>query len=126
MRQTRIHKNHHTHFQAVTACWRDGTAEHMYSRRFIDDNFPLQLIKEPKRRGARLDLVLSNKELVGNVEPKGRLGCSDRETVEIEILGAMRRVRNKMNMLDFRRAEVGLLEDLLGRIPWDRALSVED
>lgn len=54
-----------------------------------------------------------------------RAGC-DHETVEIEILGAMRRVRNKMNMLDFRRAEVGLLEDLLGRIPWDRALSVED
>lgn len=97
----------------------------MYSRRFTDDNCPLQLIKEPKRRGARLNLALSNQELMGNVEPKGRLGCSDYETVETEILGATRRVRSKITMLHFRRGEFVLLEDLSGRIPWDRALSVE-
>lgn len=26
-----------------------------------------------------------------------------------------------MNMLDFRRVKSGLLKDLLGRMPWDRA-----
>lgn len=37
------------------------------------------------RRGATLDLVLSKKEgLVGNVDLKGNLGCSDREMVEFQ------------------------------------------
>lgn len=93
----------------------------MYSRKFTDDKCPLQLIKEPKRKGARLNNLLSNKELMGNVEPKGRLSCSDHETVEIEILGATRRVESKITTLNFRRGEFGLLDDLSGRIPWDRA-----
>lgn len=125
MRQTRIYKKPHTHFWVVTAYWRLRTVEHMYSRRFTDDNCPLQLIKKPKRKGPRLNNLLSNKELMRNVEPKGRLSCSDHETVEIEILGATRRVESKITTLDFRRGEFGLLEDLSSRIPWDRALSVE-
>ncbi|XP_009697831.1 PREDICTED: sentrin-specific protease 7-like, partial [Cariama cristata] len=37
-------------------------------------------IEELTRRGAMLDLVLTNKEgLVGNVKLKGNLGCSDHE-----------------------------------------------
>lgn len=94
----------------------------MYSRSFTDDNCTLQLIKE---RGARLNFVLSNKELVGNAKPKGRLGCNDHETVEAETLVTTRRERSKMTMPNFRRAEFGLLEDLLSRTPWDRALSIE-
>jgi len=48
---------------------------------------------------------------------KGSLGCSDHEMVEFKILGAARRVRSKL-----RRTEFGLLRDLLGRIPWEKAL----
>jgi len=41
------------------------------------------------RRGAMLDLVLTNKEgLLGNVKFKGSLGCSDHEMVEFKILRA--------------------------------------
>ncbi|GAB0181465.1 triadin [Grus japonensis] len=70
-----------------------------------------------------LDLVLTSKEgLVGNVKLKGSLGCSDHETVEFKILRAARRVHSKLTTLDFRRADFGLFRDLLGRVPWDKAL----
>ncbi|GAB0181454.1 hypothetical protein GRJ2_000610700 [Grus japonensis] len=64
-----------------------------------------------------LDLVVTNKEgLVGNVELKGNLDCL------FKILRAERRVHNKIITLDLRRADFGLFRDLLGRIPWDKAL----
>ncbi|KAJ7407514.1 hypothetical protein BTVI_63030 [Pitangus sulphuratus] len=113
-------------FNHPDICWRDNTAGHRQSRRFlecIDDNFPLQEIEEPTRRGAMLDLVLSNKEgLVGNVKLKGSLGCSDHEMVEFEILRATRRAHSKLTTLDFRTADFDLLRDVLDRVPWDNAL----
>ncbi|GAB0209472.1 hypothetical protein GRJ2_003414300 [Grus japonensis] len=113
-------------FNHPDICWRDNTAGHKQSRRFlecIDDNFLLQVIEEPTRSGAMLDLVLTNKEgLVGNVKLNGSLGCSDHEMVEFKILRTARKVHSKLTTLDFRRADFGLFRDLLGRMPWDKAL----
>ncbi|GAB0208302.1 hypothetical protein GRJ2_003295900 [Grus japonensis] len=113
-------------FNHPDICWRGNTAGHKQSRKFlecIDDNFLLQVTEEPMRRGAMLDLVLTNKKgLVGNVKLKGSLGCSDHEMVEFKILRAARRARSKLATLDFRRAGFGLSRDLLGRVPWDKAL----
>ncbi|PKU34027.1 glycerol kinase [Limosa lapponica baueri] len=113
-------------FNHRNICWRDNTAGRKQYRRFlecVDDNFLLQVIEEPTRRGAMLDLVLTNKEgMMGNVKLKGSLGCSDHEMVEFMILRAVRRVPTKLTTLDFRRADFGLLRDLLGRVPWDKAL----
>ncbi|GAB0178597.1 hypothetical protein GRJ2_000325000 [Grus japonensis] len=113
-------------FNHPDICWRDNTAECKQSRKFlecINDNFLLQVIEEPTRGGAMLDLILTNKEgLVGDVKLKGSLGCSDHEMVEFRILRAARRVHSKLTTLDFRRADFGLFRDLLGRIPWDKAL----
>jgi len=79
--------------------------------------------EEPTRRGAILDLFLTNKEgLVGNVKLKGSLGFSDHEMEEFKILRAARRARSKITILDFRRADFGLLRVLLGRVPWDKTL----
>ncbi|GAB0206425.1 mitochondrial enolase superfamily member 1 [Grus japonensis] len=113
-------------FNHPDICWRDNTAEHKQSRKSlecVDDNFLLQVTEEPTRRGAMLDLVLTNKEgLVGDVKLKGSLGCSDHEMVEFRILRAARKALSKLTTLDFRRADFGLFRDLLGRIPWDKAL----
>ncbi|GAB0204032.1 polycomb group RING finger protein 3-like [Grus japonensis] len=113
-------------FNHPDICWRDNAAERKQSRRFlecVDDNFLLQVTEEPTRRGAMLDLVLTNKEgLVGDVKLKGSLGCRDHEMVEFRILRAARRAHSKLTTLDFRRADLGLFRDLLGRIPWDKAL----
>ncbi|GAB0188331.1 hypothetical protein GRJ2_001298400 [Grus japonensis] len=113
-------------FNHPDICWRDSTAGHKQSRKFLEcirDNFLLQVIEEPTRRGAMLDLVLTNKEgLVGNVKLTGSLGCSDHEMVDFKILTAVRRTHNKLATLDFRRAAFGLFRDLLGKVPWDKAL----
>ncbi|GAB0183916.1 mitochondrial enolase superfamily member 1 [Grus japonensis] len=113
-------------FNHPDICWKDNAAEHKQSRKFlecVDENFLLQVIEEPIRRGAMLDLILTNKEgLVGDVKLKGSLGCSDHKMVEFRILRAARRAHSKLNTLDFRRADFGLFRDLLGRIPWDKAL----
>ncbi|GAB0206039.1 hypothetical protein GRJ2_003069500 [Grus japonensis] len=113
-------------FNHPNICWRDNAAEHKQSRKFLecaDDNFLLQVIEEPMRRGAMLHVILTNNgELVGNVKFKGSLGCSDHEMVEFRILRAARRVRSKLTTLHFRRADFGLFRDLLGRVPWDKAL----
>ncbi|TRZ06600.1 hypothetical protein HGM15179_020506 [Zosterops borbonicus] len=70
-----------------------------------------------------LDLVVTNKEgLVKYVKLKGSLGYSDHEMVEFKKLMAARRAHSKLTALDFRRADFGLFMDLLGRVPWDKAL----
>jgi len=60
----------------------DHTARQVQSRRFlqsIDDNFLMQVVEEPTRKGTLLDLVLTNKEgLVEDVKVGGRLSCSGR------------------------------------------------
>ncbi|PKU41354.1 pecanex-like protein hypothetical protein [Limosa lapponica baueri] len=73
------------------------------------------------RRGAILEPVLTSKDgLVDNVKPKGSLGCSDHEMVEL--LRAVRRAHSKLTTLDFRRADFDLFRGLLSRVLWDKAL----
>lgn len=70
-----------------------------------------------------VDLILTNKEeVVGNVELKGSLSCSNHEMVEFEFLRAVSRAHRKLTDLHFRRAEFDLFRDLLGRVAWDSAL----
>ncbi|GAB0182933.1 mitochondrial enolase superfamily member 1 [Grus japonensis] len=42
--------------------------------------------------------------------------------MEFKILRAVRRAHSKLTALGFRRADFGLLRDLLGRVSWDKAL----
>jgi len=100
--------------------WEDHTARHTQSRRFlqsIDDNFLMQVVEEPTRKGSLLDLVLTNKEgLVEDVKAGGSLGCSDHEMVELRILRVGSRAISRIKTLDFRRANFGLFRELLGGI----------
>jgi len=75
------------------------------------------------RRGVLLDLVLTNKEgLVEDVKAGGSVSCSDREMVEFRILRGESRAIRRIKTLDFRRANFGLFKELLGGVPWVRAL----
>ncbi|PKU35650.1 glycerol kinase [Limosa lapponica baueri] len=52
-------------FNYPDICWKGNTARHTQSQRFlqsIDDNILTQVVEEPKRRGALLDLVLTKKD----------------------------------------------------------------
>jgi len=67
-------------------CWKYSTAERKQSRRFlecVEDNFLTQLVGEPTRGVASLDLLFANREgLVGDVVVGGCLGLSDHEMIE--------------------------------------------
>ncbi|GAB0207732.1 hypothetical protein GRJ2_003238900 [Grus japonensis] len=91
-------------FNHPDICWKSNTAKHAQSRRFlqsIDDNFLTQ---------------------VEDVRVGGSLGCRDHEMVESRILHGRSRAVSRITTPDFRRANFGLFKDLLGRIPWVRAL----
>jgi len=80
---------------------------------------PLKVEEEPTRKGALLDLVLTNKEgLVVDVKAGGRLSCSDHEMVEFRILHGGSMGISRIKTLNFRRANFGLFKELLGGIPW--------
>lgn len=76
-------------FNYPDICWKAYSASHPQSRRFlqcIDDNFLMEMVDEPTRRGALLDLILTNQEgMVEVVKAEGSLGCSDHEVVEFRI-----------------------------------------
>jgi len=98
----------------------------MQSWRFLQSfngNFLMQVLEEPTRKGTLLDPVLTNKEgLVEDMKAGGSLSCSDHEMVNFRILRGGSRVISRIKTLDFRRANFGLSKELLGGIPWVRAL----
>ena len=83
----------------------------------------MQVVEEPTRRDVLLDLTLKNKEgLVEDVRVGGSIGCSDHEMVNFRILHGRSRATSRITALDFKRANFGLVKDLLGQVPWARAL----
>lgn len=74
-------------------CWKDNTAGYKQPRR---------LLSAPARRGSLLELIFTNKVLVGNVAVQGSLGCSDHERVEFRVLRVGRR---GLTALGFRKAD---------------------
>jgi len=76
-------------FYLPDICWKYNTAERKQSRRFlecVEDDFLTQLVSEPTRGGASLDLLFTNREgLVGNVVVGGCLGFSNHEMIEFSV-----------------------------------------
>jgi len=68
-------------FNLPDICWKYDTAVRKQSRRFpecVDDNFLTQLVNEPTRGSASLDLLFTNREgLVGDVVVGGHLGLNN-------------------------------------------------
>jgi len=87
----------------------------------VEDNFLVQLVREPTRGGAPLDLLFTNREgLVGDVEVTSCLGQNGHEMVEFSIRGGARRADSKSASLC--RVDFELLRRLVGRVPWDSIL----
>lgn len=96
-------------FNHTTICSRDSTARHRQYRRFLEcigDKFLLQMLEEPKGRGAMLDLVLTYREgLVRNVKLKSSLGYSVHEMLEFKISRTGKMKHSKFTTLDLGRAD---------------------
>ena len=85
----------------------------------MEDCFLTQLVREPTRGSAPLDLLFTNREgLVGDVVVGNCLGQSDHEMVEFSILGKVRKGISKNAVLDFWRADFELFRMLVGKVPW--------
>ena len=83
----------------------------------------MQLVREPTRGAALLDLLFTNREgLVGDVEVGGCLGQSDHDMVEFSIVAGVRRGNSKTATFDFQRAGFDLFRRLVGRVPGDSVL----
>jgi len=113
-------------FNQSDISWEDHTARHRPSTRFLqstDDKFLTQVMKELTRRGVLLDVVLTSKDgLAEDVKVGGSLGCSEHEMVNFRSLCGGSRAISRITALDFRRANFCLFKNLLGGIPWLRAL----
>ena len=113
-------------FNLPDICWKYNTAERKQSWRFLEcvgDNVLAQLVSEPTRAGAPLDLLFTNREgLVGNVVVGGCLGLSNHEMIEFSVLGEVRKGVSKTTTLNFRRADFGLFRSLVNRVPWEAVL----
>ena len=92
-------------FNFPDICWKYNTAQRKQSKRFlgrVEDSFLTQLVREPTRDGALLDLLFTNRErLVGDVKVRNCLGQSNHETVGFSILGDVRKVTSKTAILNF-------------------------
>ena len=101
--------------------WEHRTADTNRSRKFlkhIGDNFLVQVLRELTRRGALLDLLFVNREgLAGQVVIGGCLGHSDHKEVEFQIVGNRRKTASKTLALDMGRAGLGLLKELVSKVP---------
>lgn len=97
------------------------TANTSRSRRFLkhlEDHFLVQVLREPTRKGALLDLLLENRVcLVRDVAIGGHLGHNDHEIVEFEIFGDRRKTATKTSVLDMGRADFRLPGELVSKVP---------
>ncbi|KAK4827898.1 LOW QUALITY PROTEIN: hypothetical protein QYF61_022321 [Mycteria americana] len=113
-------------FNLLDVCWKYNTVERKQFRKFlecVEDNVLTQLVSEPTREGALLDLLFVNREgLVGDVMVGGCLGHSDHERIEFLILGEERRGASRTAALDFQRADFGLFRRPVDRVPWEAVL----
>ena len=102
-------------FSFSDICWKYNAAQKKQSGRFLEgmeDNFLLQLVREPTSGGFPLDLLFTNREdLVGDVEVRSCLGQPDHKIVEFLILGGTRRVGSKTATLDFQSTDFELLHN---------------
>ena len=58
---------------------------------------------------------------MGDVMVGGCVGHSDHEMAEFKIFSVMRKKDGRVATLDFRRANLKLLGELLSRVPWESA-----
>ena len=108
--------------------WDHYMADTSKSRRFIkhlDDNFLVQVLREPTRKGALLNLLLEKREgLVGDMAIGSHLGHSDHEVVELRFYGDRRKTATKTSALDMGKADFRLLRELVSKVPGKLLLKV--
>lgn len=79
----------------------------------------MQVLKEPTREGALLDLSLENRE--GVVAIGGCLSHCNHKADEFKIFGDRRKTATKTSALDMGRADFRLLRKIVSKVPSETA-----
>lgn len=83
-----------------------------------------QVLSDLAKKDDLLDLVFVNREgLVGVVMLGDCLDCSDQELVDFRVCGVMRKKFSRVATLNFKRANLKLLKELLSSVPWCRIIT---
>ena len=100
--------------------WEYHTADPNRSRKILQDvvdNFLVQVLREPRSKGALLDLLFVKREgLLGEEMFGGCLGHMGHEVVEFQIIVSRRKTASKTLTLDMGRADLGLLKELVSKV----------
>ena len=92
-------------FSYPDICWKNNTAAHMSSIKFlvcVEDCFLIQMLGVPTRNKPLLDLLLTNQEnLLCSISVSDNLGCSDCNMMESGILLSTLKLSTKTKVLDF-------------------------
>ena len=113
-------------FNLPDVWWKHNTAERKQSSKFlerVEETFLTQMVSEPTRQGALLDLFFGNRErLVDDVMVVVCLGNSDHKMTEFSILREVRRDGSRTATLHFQGADFGLFRRLVDRVSWEAIL----
>ena len=106
--------------------WKYNIAQRKQTKKFlecVEDSLLTQLVQEPTRGGALLDLLFTNREgLIGDVKVGDCLAQRNYEIVEFSILGNVRRVTSKTAVVNFQKVDFDLFRMLVAGVPWESLL----
>lgn len=87
--------------------------------KFVGGNFSSQVLCEPTRKDALLDLFVTREGLLGDVMIDGCLVHRDHEMVEFKIFSVMGKKISRVAALDCKRAIFKLFMELIGKLLWE-------
>ncbi|XP_073519598.1 uncharacterized protein [Phyllobates terribilis] len=107
--------------------WETESCRSQKGNRFlsiIKDNYLSQLVQEPTRGTALLDLILTNRpDRITEVQVGGHLGNSDHNIIQFHMCFSRVPSKGVTKTLNFRRAKFDQLRDALHLIDWDSIFS---
>ncbi|CAJ0940923.1 unnamed protein product [Ranitomeya imitator] len=106
--------------------WETETCETHKGNRFLlitKKNYLSQLVQNPTRGAALLDLILSNRpDRITNLQVVGHLGNSDHNIVQFHLSFTRGSCQGVTKTLNFRKAKFEQLRDALNLVDWDNIL----
>ncbi|CAM4513742.1 unnamed protein product [Caretta caretta] len=102
--------------------WRTSASNNNRAQIFLDaiaDGFLQQVVAEPTRGDAILDLVLvSNEDLIEEMVVGDNLGSSDHELIQFKLNGRINKNKSATRVFDFKRADFQKLRKLVREVDW--------
>ncbi|XP_059846738.1 uncharacterized protein LOC132405715 [Hypanus sabinus] len=107
--------------------WENQVGAGPQDREFVEclrDVFLEQLVLEPTRNEAILDLVMCNEqELISDLEVKEPLGSSDHDMISFYLQFERDKGRSEVSVLQLNKGDYGAMREELAKVKWADALA---